>query len=317
MDEVCEIFECKKTSLKRWIDRYEKDGSIKRHSRKSISYKVSNEQVKYAIKLLKQNEQITLEELSKLIKKKYKDFDITSRQLGNILRDNNKTRKRTRHEHFPKIRYGTHVNKQNELNKFYKEIDKYPLNKIISLDETSIQPSMIMEYSRCELGKRCIVKTDDSYLFRKFTLLVAINNSKCVGWMLYEKGGMTKERLVEFLKEHIYDKYKNHLIVLDNAGSHNNNMVKESIKNNNNDYLFTIPYTPATNAVEMYFNQLKHYLKLHRKTLNFRQLSEEVSKAVKMIKKHYKNYFDYAYVKRDQTYNRNISTRSHPKKKYK
>ena len=90
MDEVCEIFECKKTSLKRWIDRYEKDGSIKRHSRKSISYKVTNEQVKYAIKLLKQNEQITLEELSKLVKKKYKDFDITSRQLGNILRDNNK-----------------------------------------------------------------------------------------------------------------------------------------------------------------------------------------------------------------------------------
>ena len=77
MDEVCEIFECKKTSLKRWIDRYEKDGSIKRHSRKSISYKVSNEQVKYAIKLLKHNEQITLEELSKLVKKKYKDFDIT------------------------------------------------------------------------------------------------------------------------------------------------------------------------------------------------------------------------------------------------
>ena len=27
--------------------RYEKDGSIKRHSRKSISYKVTNEQVKY------------------------------------------------------------------------------------------------------------------------------------------------------------------------------------------------------------------------------------------------------------------------------
>ena len=140
----------KKTSLKRWVDRYEKDGSIKRHSRKSISYKVTNEHVKYAIKLLKKNEQITLEELSKLVKKKYKDFDITSRQLGNILRDNNKTRKRTRHEHFPKIRYGTPINKQNELNKFYKEIDKYPLNKIISLDETSIQPAMIMEYSRCE-----------------------------------------------------------------------------------------------------------------------------------------------------------------------
>lgn len=44
-----------------------------------------------------------------------------------------------------------------------------------------------MEYSRCELGQRCVVKTTDSYLFRKFTLLVAISNSKCVGYMLYKK----------------------------------------------------------------------------------------------------------------------------------
>ena len=46
---------------------------------------------------MKQNEQITMEELSKLIKKKYKDFDITSQHLSQIIRDNNKTRKRTRH----------------------------------------------------------------------------------------------------------------------------------------------------------------------------------------------------------------------------
>ena len=38
---------------------------------------------------------------------------------------------------------------------------------------------MLKEYSRCSLGKRCVVKTDDSYIFRKFTLLVAIKNSKC------------------------------------------------------------------------------------------------------------------------------------------
>ena len=320
MDEVCEIFECKKTSLKRWIDRYEKDGSIKRHSRKSISYKVTNEHVKYAIKLLKQNEQITLEELSKLVKKKYKDFDITSRQLGNILRDNNKTRKRTRHEHFPKIRYGTPINKQNELNKFYKEIDKYPLNKIISLDETSIQPAMIMEYSRCELGKRCIVKTDDSYLFHKFTLLVAISNSKCIGWILYEKGGMTKERLVEFLEKFIFNKYKNHLIILDNAGSHKNSYVKDAITNSGNKYLFSIPYTPHTNgAIEAYFNQIKHYLKLNKKVLKFNELKEETKKAInKVSKENYKNYFNYAYKKDDlRKYKKSVSTLRRKPKNYK
>ena len=69
MDKVCEIFDCKKQSLSRWVIRYEKDKSIKRHSRKSILYKITKEQVKYALTLLKQNQQITMTELVKLIKK--------------------------------------------------------------------------------------------------------------------------------------------------------------------------------------------------------------------------------------------------------
>ena len=35
-----------------------------------------------------------MEELYKIIKKKYKDFDITSQHLGQVIRDNNITRKR-------------------------------------------------------------------------------------------------------------------------------------------------------------------------------------------------------------------------------
>lgn len=46
-----------------------------------------------------------MNELVKLVKKKYKDFDITPQHLGKVLRDNNKTRKRSRHQHFPKTRY--------------------------------------------------------------------------------------------------------------------------------------------------------------------------------------------------------------------
>lgn len=178
-------------------------------------------------------------ELSKIIKKKYKDFDITPQHLGKVLRDNNKTRKRTHHKHFPEYRYGKQVDKKKELNKFFKEIKKHKLNKIISINETSISPAMIAEYSRCSLEKRCLFKTSDSFFFRKFTLLVAISNSKCIGWKLYEKGGMTKERFVDFLKSKIFNKYKNHLIILDNAGSHKNDYVKKEIKNSGNKYLFS------------------------------------------------------------------------------
>ena len=96
--ETCEIFKCSERSLKRWIERYKKEKSVKRHSRKPVSYKITKNEVNYAIKLLKENEQITMFELAKLIKKKYKDFNVTSQHLGQVLRDNNKTRKRTIHE---------------------------------------------------------------------------------------------------------------------------------------------------------------------------------------------------------------------------
>jgi len=237
-------------------------------------------------------------ELSKQIKKKYKDFNVTPQWLGKVLKNNNKTRKRTRHEHFPTTKYNKPVNKKKELTQFYKEIKKYPLNKIISIDETSISPAMIMEYSRCDIGKRCIIKTNDNFVFKKFTLLSAISNKKCLGWILYEKGSSTKERFVEFLQNNIFQKYKNHLLILDNARAHNNNLVKQAIIDSGNKYLFTVPYTPKTNAIEMWFNQIKHTLKLNKKVLKFNELKLEVKKSIRKVKKNnYENYFEYAYNK--------------------
>ena len=63
---------------------------------------------------MKQNEQITLFELAKLVKKKYKNFNITPQHLGQVIRDKNRTRKRTRHEHFPQTRYRKSINKKND-----------------------------------------------------------------------------------------------------------------------------------------------------------------------------------------------------------
>ena len=255
-------------------------------------------------------------ELSKLIKEKYKYFDITPQHLGAVIRDNNITRKRTKQEHYPKERYGKPTDKQKELDVFYKEVSKYDIRKIICLDETSIKPAMMLEYSRCSLGKKCIIKTDNSYLFRKFTLLCAINNSKYIGYKLYNDGGMTKEKLVKFLEDNIFNKYKNNLIILDNAGSHNNQYVKDAIIKSGNKYLFSIPYTPKTNGpIENYFNQIKHYLKLNKKVLRFDELEKEVTISIKNVKKeNYRNYFNYAYkkdklkkyIKKNSTLKRNL-----------
>jgi len=145
------------------VDRYLKNGNIKRINRKPISYKITKLQVKYALKLLKQNEQITMFELAKLIKKNIKISISHQDNLAMLLEITTEQEKELDMNIFPKMKYGKPTDKQKESNNFYKEVDKFSLNKLIGLDETSIKPSMIMEYSRCSLGKRCVVKTDDSF----------------------------------------------------------------------------------------------------------------------------------------------------------
>jgi transposase len=317
--KTCKIFDCSKTSLQRWIDRYKTTKNITRKNRKPISYKINKDQVKTAVNMIDKNEQFTIDELLFAMKQKYKDLDISTRHLGRVIRANNRTRKRTRHQHYPKERRKQFTDKNKEMEAFYNEVRKYPLDKIICLDETSIGSHLKPSYSRCYIGKRCVIKTNNNFVFRSFTLLVAINNSKCVGKLFYEKGGTTKERMVEFIETQIAPKYKNHLIILDNARSHNNDMVREAIIKSGNQYLFTIPYSPITNAVEMYFNQIKTYIKKNRDVYTFAGLEKNIDKAIDKVKpENYKNYFQYAYgVKDDITYKRKPSTRKCKLKNYK
>jgi hypothetical protein len=257
--------------------------------------------VNTALDLLKQNEQLTMNELLVDMKNKYPTFDITPQHLGQIVRDNNKTRKRTRHEHFPKERYKKPIDKQTELDKFYSKVKQFPIDKIICLDETSVGSALKPTYSRCNLGRRCVIKTTSQFVFRKFTLLVAVNNSKCVGKEMYEKNGMTKERLLDFLQKYIFPKYKDHLIILDNAGSHNNELIKNAITKSGNTYLFAVPYMPRSNLpIEAYFNQIKNTLKKDRNVENYQELEKNVDRAIEKVKpENYKNYFDYAYNLKD------------------
>lgn len=92
LSEVCDIFNCSKASLARWVDKYENNNNLNRKKREYKSYKVKKKHVEYALKLIKDNKQITMKELSKKIKAKYNDFSVTPQWLGKVIRDNNLTK---------------------------------------------------------------------------------------------------------------------------------------------------------------------------------------------------------------------------------
>lgn len=170
------------------------------------------------------------------------------------------------------------------------------MEDIICIDETSVSTKLSNNYCRSELGDRCVIKTDDNQVFKKYSLIVAISNQKCLGYELYEKGAVNGERFNEFLKK-ICDKNKKKLFILDNGKIHKTDETKEMIEKSENYLLFTLPYHPRLNCIEQFFNQMKHYIKVD-KPKTFTDLSDSVKNSIKKVKKeNYENYFTYAYNK--------------------
>tara|TARA_B110000908_G_C10226627_1_gene438292 strand:+ start:981 stop:1496 length:516 start_codon:yes stop_codon:yes gene_type:complete len=161
-------------------------------------------------------------------------------------------------------------------------------------------------------------KTTNNAVFKKYTLICAINYQEIIGWELYEQGGINSERMVKFIKKYIDEKFKKNIIIMDNGGSHKSNQVKKAITDTKNTLLYSVPYRPKTNAIESFFSQLKHHFDFENKNVTFTNLKIALKKSIRKIKKeHYLNYMKYAY----RTYQfktiLNQSTRKRKLKNYK
>ncbi len=311
-ENVCKIFKCSVRSLYRWVERYKDEGSIQRHNRTPKAYKVHKEHVKFILNEINKDKTITTESLLKKLKEKFKDIDISRRHISQIIKDNNVSLKLTRFRHEPEKRFGKEININEKLKEFYNEIKKYKLEEIICIDETSLSSLMKRNHCYNEVGKRCVIKTTSQEVFKKYTAIFAININGVIGWELYEKGGIDSDRLSIFLEKFITKKYKNKLIILDNASSHRNEKIKELI-NKKNKLLYSIPYQHFTNAIENYFSVLKSRLR-KMEGLKYTEIKENIINAIKNISKEiFQNIFKGSY-NRQETY---VKKPSNKKKKVK
>ena len=294
--KVCEVFECSERSLKRWVERYDKNKNVNRKTRKLGSYKLEKQHIQFIKETLRKHSDIQMNFLQELLKSKFPKLDISRQYLSDIIRDNNITRKRATFKHFPKTYRGNIRNEQQELKEFFDVINKFKLEDIISIDETSVSTSLTHNYCRAFLGDRCVKKTTNNEVFKKYSLIVAINNKNCIATELYQSGAVNSERFNDFLKK-ICSKVRGKLFVLDNGQIHKKESTKQIIKESGNYLVYTCPYHPRLNSIEHFFNQMKHYIKLDKPN-TFTALDESVKTSIDKIKPtNYDNYFIYAYNK--------------------
>ena len=176
--ETCKIFGCSERSLMRWVNKFKTTKSVKRKTRKYVAYKVKKEYVKFIKQEIKKDKTITMNDLLQKLKEKYTNVDLTKMQIYRVVRDNNITLKQTKVRHEPKTRYAKPININRQIKEFYKTINKYKLDDIISIDETSLNAYEIRKHCYETIGKRCIVKTHSQEVFKKYTGIFAISTER-------------------------------------------------------------------------------------------------------------------------------------------
>ena len=293
MRNTCKIFDCKYQSLARWVKTYKKQGNVKRKTRKNKDIKVTPKIVKFIKEYVKKYPTTTLWEFSKIVNKEFK-IRLTDKTIHNILHRNKITRKRLRSRYYPEKREGQ---EKIDLETFYNRLKKYDYKKTICLDETSIYLNMSHSYGRSKSGTR-VIKRTNKYPYKRYNLLCAISYNKVIGWTLYEyvKGGLKKQDILDFYNHYINDKYKNHLIIMDNARIHVSKIIRETIEKSGNSLLYTVPYHPETNAIEEFFSQLKHYIK-RQSPQSFNEIYKTINDIIstKIKSKHLENYIKHAF----------------------
>ena len=116
-----------------------------------------------------------------------------------------------------------------------------------------------------------------------------------VSWKLYDKGGMTSDRMVDFLQEILRNR-KNTVVLMDNAPAHSAKRVRKFVQGTGNELIYSVPYSPQTNPIEEYFNQLKHYIR-KEKARSLQELDTAIRNAMATIEQKGKvqNYFLHAF----------------------
>ena len=89
------------------------------------------------------------------------------------------------------------------------------------------------------MGERCIIKTDNNSVFKKYSLVIAITNKKCIGYKLYDEESVNSDRFNDFIRA-ICNNVKNKLIVLDNGQIHKKESTKNIINSSRNHLIYII-----------------------------------------------------------------------------
>ena len=194
---------------------------------------------------------------------------------------------------------GTSSKKQMRTEQFiesYKAIPK--TTTIVSIDESGFDLRAHSMYGYAEIGKQVIVTNKPSKDRKKKNLLLAISNKghKCFLIVDVNVNAIIFNDFINALP------YKpGTVLLMDNHKIHQKDFVTETIRNKGYTVLFTPPYSPEFNPIELVFGALKtKYYKLRCQEQPIHVTNTVFSITSNVTVKHIRNCFNH--VEKDYIY---------------
>ena len=296
IEHIINILNIAKSTLYEWIKLYSHDPNYTDNKYKDIKRKqiqqairktkINDNYKQYIIDYMALNPTFNMKKLRKKIFEIY-FINISKSTIYRLFKTHNLTYKSVQTNKYNK----TEDQFEQEKQKLQKQVN-FVRKNIISLDETSVELGLRQTKGWSYKGDRCIRK---SIIKRqRYSLCLAINKTKIINYQLV-KGSFNGESFKTFMVDKIIPKSKKASILMDNARIHHYKKFVESMKDNNINIIYNIPYSPQFNPIEYVFNVFKSEIR-NNNIDTYKQLQIFVNSFIKKMNKNkFHNYFQKSY----------------------
>ena len=142
---------------------------------------------------------------------------------------------------------------------------KKKLKKLVFIDETSTKTNMTRLRGRSGRGARLIDRTPHGH-WKTSTFIAALRHNRLTAPFAID-GAVNGEVFLAYVQGVLAPVLKkDDIVIMDNPGSHKIQGVREALRAAGAHVLFTPPYSPDLNPIEMAFSKIKSILrkKAHR-----------------------------------------------------
>ncbi len=209
--------------------------------------KVTEEQRKEMEELVREQPDVTLEEIREKL-----ELPIKKSQISNLLHEMG-FRFKKKMIHASEQKRPDVVKQREDWEEQQKEMDS---KKLVFLDESGLNIDMTRRYGRAKGQER----VHDYAPLNKSQTLTMLSSVRLDGTMamFHFPGALTGEIFLKYLKEALVPTLqKGDIVVLDNLSCHKVSGVREAIEGAGASVLYLPPYSPDFNPIELLWSKLK------------------------------------------------------------